>query len=48
VYIMVSDLLLVICVIRHSVKRPILYHNNVYIVVSARIVVICVIRHSVY
>jgi len=44
----VSALILVICVIRHSVKRAVLKHINAYIVVSVHICVKCVIRHSVF
>jgi len=47
IYVGVSALILVMCVIRHSVKRAILYHINAYIVVIALILVMCVIRHSV-
>jgi len=43
----VSDLILVMCVIRHSVNRAVLKDINVYIVVSALIIVVCVISHSV-
>jgi len=43
----VSALILVMCVIRHSVKRAVCYDINVYIMVSALIVVMFVIRHSV-
>jgi len=47
IYIVVSTVILVMCVIRHSVNRSILKHINVYIVVSALTLVMCVIRHSV-
>jgi len=42
----VSALILVICVIRHSVKRAVLIHINAYIMVSIHFCVKCVIRHS--
>jgi len=43
----VNALILVVCVIRHSVFRAVLYHINAHTVLSALILVVCVIRHSV-
>jgi hypothetical protein len=40
-------LILVICVIGHSVKSSVLKNINVYIVVNALMLVMCVTRHSV-
>jgi len=40
-------LILVICVIRHSVKSSVLKNINVYIVLNALMLVMCVTRHSV-
>jgi len=42
----VSAHIAVMCVVRHLVKRVVLYHTNVYIVVSAHIAVMCAVRHS--
>jgi len=43
----VNALILVMCVVRHSVIRAVLYHINAHILVNALIRVMCVIRHSV-
>jgi len=43
----VSALLLVIYVIRHSVKRAVSEHISAYIAVSDHVCIRCVIRHSV-
>jgi hypothetical protein len=38
--------IIVMCAVRHSFKRVILYHTNRYIVVSSHIAVMCTVRHS--
>jgi len=43
----VSDVILVMYVIRHSVIRAILKHINAYIVVSDLILVMCVRKYSI-
>jgi len=43
----VSALILVMCVIRHSLKRAVFYIINIYIAVSVLMSVMCVIWHSV-
>jgi len=43
----VSALILVMCVIRYSVNRAVLYHISTYIAVSTLMSVMCVRRHSI-